>query len=120
MRHWAPVFHARGSTRSFCAKATDYLPNFPDYTPDQTSVREAIAKICSRFPESYWLDVDRTAKWPGEFQKAIAKEGWLGICMPEEYGGSALGLAEATVMMQVSGLPGSCVESLVDYIDQRN
>lgn len=86
--------------RSFCARATEYLPNYPDHNESCTSVREAIAKICSKFPESYWLDIDRKARWPGEFQEAVAKDGWLGIMMPEEYGGSNLGLAEATVMMQ--------------------
>jgi alkylation response protein AidB-like acyl-CoA dehydrogenase len=85
---------------SFVAKATEYLPNYPDYTESQTTVREAIAKICSRFPESYWLDIDNTARWPSEFQEAIANAGWLGIMMPSEYGGSELGLAEATIMMQ--------------------
>ena len=66
----------------------------------KTTVREAISKICSRFPESYWLDIDNKARWPSEFQEAIAKDGWLGIMMPSQYGGSELGLAEATVMMQ--------------------
>jgi alkylation response protein AidB-like acyl-CoA dehydrogenase len=86
--------------RSFVAKATEYLPNYPDYTESQSTVREAIAKICSRFPESYWLDIDNTARWPSEFQGEIANAGWLGIMMPSEYGGSELGLAEATIMMQ--------------------
>lgn len=59
-----------------------------------------LQKICSRFPEKYWLDVDNAARWPSEFQEEIANAGWLGIMMPSEYGGSELGLAEATVMMQ--------------------
>ena len=86
--------------RSFVAKATEYLPNYADYNEGQTTVREAIAKICSRFPESYWLNIDNTARWPSEFQDAIAKDGWLGIMMPSQYGGSELGLSEATIMMQ--------------------
>ncbi|KAM0720332.1 hypothetical protein Q7P37_004468 [Cladosporium fusiforme] len=86
--------------RPFTAKATEYLPQFPDYTSTQSTIRSAIAQICSDFPESYWLDIDNTARWPSEFQQAIASAGWLGIMMPEAYGGSALGLSEATVMMQ--------------------
>lgn len=86
--------------RSFVAKVTEYLPAYPDYNESQSTVREAISKICSNFPESYWLDIDNTARWPSEFQEAIAKAGWLGIMMPSEYGGSELGLSEATVMMQ--------------------
>lgn len=71
-----------------------------------------MAKICSNFPPEYWLDVDNAQRWPTEFQQAIAKDGWLGIMMPAEYGGSELGLAEATVMMQTisesgGGMTGS-------------
>ncbi|OQO14231.1 hypothetical protein B0A48_01107 [Cryoendolithus antarcticus] len=86
--------------RSFVAKATDCLPAYADYTDSQLTVREAIAKICLNFPDSYWLNIDNTATWPTEFQQAIAKAGWLGIMMPSQYGGSELGLAEATIMMQ--------------------
>ncbi|TKA74048.1 hypothetical protein B0A55_05772 [Friedmanniomyces simplex] len=88
------------SRRTFVAKATEYLPAYADYNDSQSTVRASIAKICSRFPESYWLDIDNAARWPSEFQEAVAKDGWLGIMMPSEYGGSELGLAEATVMMQ--------------------
>jgi alkylation response protein AidB-like acyl-CoA dehydrogenase len=100
-----PKLHQRPSInlqqhRSFIPKATEYLPTYPDYTESQSTVREAIAKICSRFPEKYWLDIDNAARWPSEFQEEIANAGWLGIMMPSEYGGSELGLAEATVMMQ--------------------
>ncbi|KAK0780254.1 hypothetical protein LTR91_011462 [Friedmanniomyces endolithicus] len=86
--------------RTFVAKATEYLPAYADYNDSQSTVRSSIAKICSRFPESYWLDIDNAARWPSQFQEAVAKDGWLGIMMPSEYGGSELGLAEATVMMQ--------------------
>ncbi|KAK6429482.1 hypothetical protein LTR95_014370 [Oleoguttula sp. CCFEE 5521] len=86
--------------RHFVAKVTDYLPAYADYTDSQLTVREAIAKICSNFPDSYWLNIDNTATWPTDFQQAIAKAGWLGIMMPSQYGGAELGLAEATIMMQ--------------------
>ena len=86
--------------RTFVAKATDFLPNHADYTESLSTVREAISKICSNYPEFYWLDIDNTAHWPSEFQQAVACDGWLGIMMPANYGGSELGLADATVMMQ--------------------
>lgn len=88
------------SRRTFVAKATEYLPNHADYTESQTTVREAISKICSDYPPEYWLDIDKNARWPSEFQEAIARDGWLGIMMPAKYGGSELGIADATVMMQ--------------------
>jgi alkylation response protein AidB-like acyl-CoA dehydrogenase len=90
----------RPQQRSYIAKATEWLPSHPDYNDSQSTVREAIAKICSNFPDSYWLEADNAARWPFEFQEAVARAGWLGIMMPEKYGGSELGLAEATVMMQ--------------------
>ena len=93
--------------RTFISKATEYLPAFPDLTESQSTVREAIGKICSNFPDEYWLECDNAPRWPGEFQQAIAKDGWLGIMMPSEYGGSELGLAEATVMMQTISESGA-------------
>jgi alkylation response protein AidB-like acyl-CoA dehydrogenase len=62
-------------------------------------VRTAISKICSNFPDTYWLDHDRNPRWPIAFTTAIASAGWLGICVPSQYGGSELGLQEATTMM---------------------
>ena len=98
-----PVLHKR----CFVAKATQYLPAYPDLNESQATVREAIGKICADFPNEYWLGVDNAAKWPGEFQQAIARDGWLGIMMPSEYGGSELGLAEATVMLQTISESGA-------------
>ena len=93
-------YWSQAPRRAFVAKATEYLPTHADYTESQATVREAISKICAKFPESYWLDIDNTARWPSKFQQAVARDGWLGIMMPAEYGGSDLGLADATVMMQ--------------------
>lgn len=74
-------------------RAVDFLQSEdPDLTESQRTVREAIAKICTDFPDPYWQEVEENKRWPIEFTQAIAKDGWLGICMPEEYGGSNLGL----------------------------
>ncbi|GJN66243.1 hypothetical protein PLIIFM63780_003708 [Purpureocillium lilacinum] len=81
--------------------ATEFLQSQdPDLTDSQRTVREAIAKICQRFPDEYWLETDRSKTFPLELHAALARDGWLGICMPEAYGGSGLGIAEAAVMMQ--------------------
>jgi acyl-CoA dehydrogenase len=74
---------------------------------DQLAIREAIAKVCERFGDDYWLRKDRDGGFPHDFHKAFAKDGWLGICMPEEYGGSALGITEAAVMMQAISESGA-------------
>ncbi len=66
----------------------------------QQEIQDAIKRIMANFDDDYWLETDRTGNYPHEFRKAIADGGWLGICMPEEVGGSALGIMEATVMME--------------------
>ncbi|MEC9347026.1 MAG: acyl-CoA dehydrogenase family protein [Pseudomonadota bacterium] len=69
-------------------------------TEEQESIRDAVTKVCEPFDDAYWLDRDNTGEFPHDFHKAMADGGWLGITMPEEYGGSGLGVKEATVMMQ--------------------
>lgn len=89
------------STRCVHSRATEFLQNDnPDWTDSQRTVREAISKICSRFPDEYWRELDDKKKFSLDLHGALAKDGWLGICMPQEYGGSQLGISEATVMMQ--------------------
>jgi acyl-CoA dehydrogenase len=73
----------------------------------QQSVRGAIEKICGRFPDDYWLERDRDGKFPEELHRALAADGWLGVCMPEAYGGSALGIAEAAIMMETIAASGA-------------
>ncbi len=71
-----------------------------DLTPEQLEIRDAIQRIMRNFPDDYWLEADQTGEYPHEFRKAIAHGGWLGICMPEDVGGSNLGITEAAVMME--------------------
>ena len=51
---------------------------------NQESIRDAVAKICSRFDEAYWLKKDKEGGYPAEFHRALADAGWLGICVPEK------------------------------------
>ena len=76
------------------------------FTPEQERIREAIDKLCERFPADYWLAHDKSGEFPREFQQACARDGWLGIAMPEAYGGAGLGISEAAVLMQaIAGRP---------------
>ncbi|MEX2197746.1 MAG: acyl-CoA dehydrogenase family protein, partial [Burkholderiales bacterium] len=77
------------------------------FTDEQEAIREAIAKICTRFPDEYWLKKDKAGGFPDELHQALAKDGWLGIAMPEAYGGSGLGITEAAVMMQAIAESGA-------------
>ena len=77
------------------------------FTQEQEQIREAIAKICTRFDDAYWLKKDKAGGFPSELHQALAKDGWLGVAMPEEYGGSGLGITEAAVMMQAISESGA-------------
>src|SRR2546425_13011866 len=74
---------------------------------EQQRIREAIARLCTRFGDDYWLQRDREGGFPADFHQAMAHDGWLGVAMPEEFGGSGLGIAEAAVMMQAIAESGA-------------
>lgn len=74
---------------------------------NQQSIRDAIEKICVRFDDAYWLNKDKDGGFPHEFHKAMADAGWLGICIPEAYGGSGLGITEAAIMMRAISESGA-------------
>jgi acyl-CoA dehydrogenase len=76
-------------------------------TPEQARIREAIERLCARFPDEYWLARDKEGGFPADFHQALAQDGWLGIAMPEACGGAGLGIAEAAVMMQAIAESGA-------------
>jgi acyl-CoA dehydrogenase len=76
-------------------------------TQAQQEIREAVLKVCARFGDDYWLERDREGGFPLEFHRAFAEAGWLGIAMPEAYGGSGLGITEAAVMLQAVAESGA-------------
>jgi acyl-CoA dehydrogenase len=63
------------------------------------SIRDGVRGVVRKFDDEYWLERDEDGKFPDEFHRAMADAGWLGITMPEEYGGSGLGVTEAAIMM---------------------
>ena len=73
---------------------------------EQLAIRAAIEKVCAPFGDDYWLERDTDGAFPHEFHQAVAAGGWLGICMPEEFGGAGLGVAEAAVMMETIAASG--------------
>ena len=66
-------------------------------------------RLCARFDDAYWLERDRTATFPDAFFAAMAEGNWLGIAMPEEYGGAGLGITEAAILMQAVAESGACM-----------
>ncbi|OLN89988.1 Acyl-CoA dehydrogenase [Colletotrichum chlorophyti] len=77
------------------------------FTENQLMVREAVSQVCSRFPDGYWQEHDQNEQDPTDFHAALAKDGWLGIALPETLGGSGLGISEATMMMQTIAESGA-------------
>jgi acyl-CoA dehydrogenase len=80
--------------------------NFSE-TPDQTAIRTAVQDICKSFDDEYWLNKDRDGGFPMDFYLAMASAGWLGIAMPQEYGGAGLGILEACIMMEAVSASGA-------------
>ena len=76
-------------------------------TAEQLEIREAVVRQCQRFGDDYWLKKDTEGSFPHEFHRAMAEGGWLGVAMPEEYGGSGLGITEAAVVMQAVAQSGA-------------
>jgi acyl-CoA dehydrogenase len=66
---------------------------------DHEALRKGVAAVAGRFGDDYWLQRDDDGEFPREFHRAMAEGGWLGLTMPEEYGGAGLGVSEAMVMM---------------------
>ncbi|HJV84393.1 MAG TPA: acyl-CoA dehydrogenase family protein [Noviherbaspirillum sp.] len=81
-------------------------------TDQYHDVRDAIRDLCAQFPAEYFRKIDEARGYPEEFVNALTKAGWLAALIPQEYGGSGLGLTEASVIMEeinrAGGNSGAC------------
>jgi acyl-CoA dehydrogenase len=79
---------------------------------DHTEIRDAIRALCAQFPDEYFRKVDAERGYPEAFVDALTKAGWMAALIPQEYGGSGLGLTEASVIMEeinrCGGNSGAC------------
>jgi len=71
-----------------------------EFTPEQQQIKDSVARLCAQFDDQYWLDRDTDGRFPEEFCRALVDAGWMGIAMPEAYGGSGLGITEAALLGQ--------------------
>ncbi len=71
-----------------------------ELSEDQRLIRDSVAELARKFDDQYWMEKDRDHQFPTEFYRAIADGGWLGICIPEEYGGHGLGITEASILAE--------------------
>lgn len=67
---------------------------------DYADLRDAIAKLCERFPGEYWRKLDKASEYPAEFVQALTDDGWLSILIPEEFGGAGLPLSAAAAVLE--------------------
>jgi acyl-CoA dehydrogenase len=68
--------------------------------PAYSQIRAAVARLCQNFPGEYWRKLDRERAYPKEFVDALTREGYLSVLIPEEFGGSGLGLGAATAILE--------------------
>ena len=86
-------------------------------TADQQAICEQIERLCAPFDDHYWFERDHDGAFPLDFVKAMADGGWLGIAMPEAYGGAGLGITEAALMMQTIAASGHGLRQLRHRIE---
>jgi len=78
-----------------------------DLTPDQIAIKDGVAAVCQRFGDDYWASCDRDERFPREFHRAMAENGWLGVTLPEAHGGAGLGITEAALVMHTVAAHGA-------------
>ena len=80
-----------------------------EITAEQQLIRDAITRLCEDFPDEYWAHCDQAHEFPWEFYNAVAAGGWLGIAIPEAYGGSGKGITEASLMLEQIAASGAAM-----------
>jgi acyl-CoA dehydrogenase len=78
-----------------------------DFSEQQLAIQQSVQQVCADFDADYWLERDTDGRFPTEFVKAITDGGWLGIAMPEEYGGAGLGITEAAILSHAIARSGA-------------
>jgi acyl-CoA dehydrogenase len=84
----------------------------PEIADAYSEIREAVRDLCSKFPDEYFRKIEATRGYPEDFVDALTKAGWLAALIPEDYGGSGMSLAQASVIMEEinrsGGNSGAC------------
>lgn len=99
----APVITCSGSV----AMANETTSMDFEFTDQQIDIRESVARVCAQFDDDYWLARDRDGQFPEAFVKAITEGGWLGIAMPQAYGGAGLGITETSILAHAIARSGA-------------
>jgi acyl-CoA dehydrogenase len=82
-----------------------------DFTPDpdEELIRDAVRATCARFDDAYWAECDAAHRFPWEFYAAMADGGWIGIAIPEAYGGGGRGINEASIVLEEVAASGAAM-----------
>ena len=82
-----------------------------ELTEDQELIRKSVAELAAKFDDQYWMEKDQKHEFPQEFYDVIAGGGWLGMTIPEEYGGHGLGITEATLLLEEVARAGGAMNA---------
>ncbi len=80
-----------------------------EITDEQQLIRDTVKKVCAKFPDEYWAKCDSEHRFPWDFYNAMAAGGWLGIAIPEAYGGSGQGITEASLVLEEVASSGAAM-----------
>ena len=76
---------------------------------DHRLIREAVRDVCARFDDDYWAGCESTHTFPWAFYDAMAAGGWVGIAVPESYGGGGQGIEAASIVLEEVAASGACM-----------
>lgn len=77
--------------------------------PIHDEIRIAVRNVCRQFPDAYWRERDKNHEFPWDFYRAMADGGWIGIAIPEEYGGGGQGITEASIVLEEVAASGAAM-----------
>lgn len=80
-----------------------------ELTDEQHLIKQSVAKLCLDYPDEYWSQKDTDHEFPWDFYNTMAAAGWLGIAIPEEYGGSGQGITEASLVLEQVAASGAAM-----------
>ncbi len=82
----------------------DFTPN-----PDHEAIREGVQRVCAKYPDLYWRQKDEEHEFPWDFYNDMAAGGWVGIAIPEEFGGGGQGITEASIVLEEIAASGAAM-----------
>jgi len=80
-----------------------------DEDDTHADLRDGVRRVCAKFPDAYWRDLDARHEFPWDFYEAMAEGGWIGVAMPERYGGGGLGITEASIVLEEVAASGAAM-----------